>query len=123
MEEKLLKYNVLQKLGKNIKQIRLLKNLSQVNLASDLQKSVNFLSLLENGKTGLSIQTIIDICSSLNVDANAIFSGIIPVTETKPDAFIINALNLFDEKDKAIVRELITYIFVSSFSCLQVQKP
>lgn len=113
MKEKTNKSSILETLGKNIKQIRLLKGLSQENLASELQKSVNFISLVENGKTGLSIQTIVDICKVLEVDANAIFSGIIPPNEVKTDPFIIESLDLFDENDKAIVTNLITYIINS----------
>ena len=107
------KSNILQMIGKNIKQLRLLRGFSQENLASDLQKSVNFVSLLENGKTGLSVQTIVDICMALNVDANAIFDGVIPLAHIQEDAFVTQSLNLFDKKDKAIVYDLITYIINS----------
>lgn len=112
MEDKNIKSSVLTTLGKNVKQIRLLKGLSQENLASELQKSINFVSLLENGKTGLSIQTIVDICNALEIDANALFSGIINKQE-KEDSFIINSFNLFNEKDKEIVTKLTNYIIDS----------
>lgn len=107
------KSEVLQTIGKNVKRIRLLRGFSQENLASDLQKSVNFVSLLENGKTGLSIQTIIDLCKSLSVDTNAIFEGVVAPTNIKEDSFILNALNMFDTNDKTIVTNLITYIINS----------
>ena len=112
MEDKI-KLDVLQTLGKNVKQFRLSKGLSQENLACELQKSVNFISLLENGKTGLSVQTIIDICKVLYVDANSLFTGIIDPIEAKLDTYITNSLSLFDDKDKAIVADLITYILNS----------
>lgn len=112
MEDKM-KSNVLQTLGNNVKRFRLLKGLSQENLACGLQKSVNFISLLENGKTGLSIQTIIDICRILDVDANAIFTGIIDPIDSTLDAYITNSLSLFNDKDKAIIVDLITYILNS----------
>lgn len=111
--EEITKSDVLQTIGKNVKRIRLLRGYSQETLASDLQKSVNFVSLLENGKTGLSIESIIDICKALNVDANAIFEGVIAPTDIKEDAYIINSLNLFDKNDKAMVTNLITYIINS----------
>ena len=113
MDEKIINPNVLKHIGKNVRQIRLLKGLSQQNLAEDIEKSTKFVSLLENGKTGIAVQTLIDICKSLDVDANAIFSGIIPATEKSQDAFIIDSLNMFNEKDKAIVSNLITYIINS----------
>lgn len=111
--EEITKSDVLQTIGKNIKRIRLLRGFSQENLASDLQKSVNFVSLLENGKTGLSVQTIIDICRALNIDSNALFEGVIPMADVKEDTFIINSLNLFNKTDKAMVTDLITYIINS----------
>lgn len=111
--DEITKPDILQTIGKNVKQIRLLRGLSQQNLADDLDKSVNLVSLLENGKTGLSVQTIIDICKALNVDANAIFKGVIPMADIEEDAFIIDSLNLFDKNDKAMVTNLINYIINS----------
>lgn len=112
MEENF-KSSVLQMLGKNIKQIRLLRGLSQESLASQLQKSVNFVSLLENGKTGFSVDTLISLCSALKVDTNSLFAGIIsPINATQND-YINNALSLFEDKDKAIVNDLISYIINS----------
>lgn len=113
MENEIIKSSVLVTLGKNIKQIRLLKGLSQENLASDLQKSVNFISLVENGKTGLSVQTLVDICFALKVDANALFAGIITLPDSNTDTYIIDSLNLFEENDKAMVTDLINYIINS----------
>lgn len=110
MDEKFLESNVPYAVGQNIKRIRLLKGLSQENLANALDKSTNFISLVENGKTGISIPTLIGFCKELRVDANIILSGIVPVPETNVDAFITQSLNLFDEKDKAMVTDLITYI-------------
>lgn len=112
MEDKM-KSDVLQTLGKNIKQFRLIKGLSQENLACELQKSVNFISLLENGKTGLSVQTIIDICRVLDVDANSVFTGIISPIDAELDTYITNSLSLFNDKDKTIIADLITYILNS----------
>ena len=110
MDEKFLESNVPYAVGQNIKRIRLLKGLSQENLANALDKSTNFISLVENGKTGISIPTLIGFRKELGVDSNTILSGIVPVPETNVDTFIIQSLNLFDEKDKAMVTDLITYI-------------
>ena len=110
MEEKILQSGVLQTLGQNIKRIRLLKGFSQENIADSLDKSVNFISLVENGKTGLSIQTLIDLCKVLEVDANSIFEGVIAPPVAIDDDFITKSLSLFNNADKAIVTDLITYI-------------
>lgn len=113
MKEQSINPQVLQELGQNIKRIRLLKGLSQENLAEKLEKSINFISLLENGKTGLTVQSIIDICNVLGVDANELFSGLVPVNDKNVNSAIIDSLNLFNDTDKAIVTDLIEYIINS----------
>lgn len=110
MVEKNLQSSALQVVGQNIKRIRLLKGLSQENIADALEKSVNFISLVENGKTGLSIQTLIDLCKVLEVDANSIFEGIISPPITITDDYITKSLAMFNDNDKAMVTDLITYI-------------
>lgn len=108
--ENVSKSDVLQVIGKNIKRIRLMRGLSQEALASELQKSINFVSLVERGESGLSIPTLIDICKVLEVDANLIFEGVIaPPTATDED-FITKSFSLFNNADKTIVTDLITYI-------------
>lgn len=110
MKEQSINPEVLQELGKNIKRIRLLRGLSQEGLAEKLEKSINFISLLENGKTGLTVQTIIDICNVLGVDANELFTGLVPASDKNENSAIVNSLNLFNDTDKAIVTDLIDYI-------------
>lgn len=103
----------LQTIGENVKCIRVMKGFTQQSLAEKLDKSINFISLLENGKTGFSIQTIIDLCSALEVDANFIFEGVIAPPTATTDAYITNSLSLFSETDRGIVENLITYILNS----------
>lgn len=105
------KQNILQTIGKNIKSIRLLRGFSQEQLADKLQKSINFVSLVERGESGLAIQTIVDICKVLNVDVNSIFEGVIEQSSKLNDEeFILNSLSLFDKTDKSIIIDLINYI-------------
>ena len=113
MKDQSINPNILNQFGKNIKRIRLLKGLSQEKLAEKLQKSINFISLLENGKTGLTIQTIIDLCNVLNVDANELFSGLITISERNQNSDIVNSISLFNDNDKSIVTNLIQYIINS----------
>ena len=110
MEEKILQSGVLQTIGQNIKRIRLLKGLSQENVADALNKSVNFISLVENAKTGLSLQSIIELCKVLEVDANSIFEGVIAPPSVMADDYITKSLALFNDTDKTMVTDLITYI-------------
>ena len=111
--EDITKTSFLETIGKNVKRIRLLRGLSQETLANDLDKSINFVSLIERGESGLSIQTLIDLCKILEVDTNAIFEGVIVPSSEKADNYIIKSLNLFNEKDKTMVIDLIDYIISS----------
>lgn len=102
--------SALEIIGKNIKTARLMRELSQESLAEELNKSVNYVSLLENGKTGFSVPTIIDLCTTLQVDANFIFKGVIAPTDVMADDYIMSSLSLFNDSDKSIVADLVTYI-------------
>lgn len=66
--------NICKILGSNIKKIRTLEGISQEKLAEKIGKSAHFISVLERGESGLSLQTIIDICNALNTDTNSIFA-------------------------------------------------
>lgn len=111
--EDITKTSFLETIGKNVKRIRLLRGLSQETLANDLDKSINFVSLIERGESGLSIQTLVDLCRILEVDANTIFEGVIAPSSEMADNYITKSLNLFNEKDKTMVTDLIDYIISS----------
>ena len=89
---------VLEQIGKNIKTARTLKGYTQEYVAEKLNKSVNFISLVESGKSGLAVNTIIDICNILEIEPNTIFNG------------LINGLSSLSGDDKEIVNNLIEYI-------------
>ena len=108
--EDVTKTDFLKVIGKNIKRIRLLRGLSQECLADSIDKSVNLVSLVERGESGLSIPTLIDICKVLEVDTNSIFEGVIAPPVAFDDDFITKSLSMFSSADKAIVVDLITYI-------------
>ena len=112
-ENKENKENTLKVIGQNIKQIRLLKNLTQEELAEKLDKSINFISLIERGESGISISTIIDICNALQINSDELFNGLIDKQVVTDDEFITNSLNMFNREDKKIVKGLIEYIINS----------
>lgn len=101
--------NVYNQIGTNIKTARILKNMTQEQLAEELKKSSNFVSLIERGQTGISVNTIIDICNILNIEPNTIFNGLIQY-DSEQDKLIINSLSGLSNDDKDIINELIKYI-------------
>ena len=101
---------VLKIVGQNIKNIRKSKGITQEQLAENLNKSINMISLLENGSSGASEPTIVDICNSLKVDANSIFNGLLTYKVEEKDKYIIDNLSVFSNEDKDIVINLMEYI-------------
>jgi len=55
-------------LSRNIKRHRQSRNLSQADLAEDLDISVNFLCNIENGNRWISPQTLVKFASTLNIE-------------------------------------------------------
>ena len=101
---------VLKIVGQNIKNIRKSKGITQEQLAEDLNKSINMISLLENGSSGASEPTIVDICNNLKVDANSIFKGLLTYNIDEKDKYIIDNIATLSSEDKEIVINLIQYI-------------
>ena len=94
---------ILQTIGKNVKSIRLSKGITQEVMAEKLNKSINFVSLLEKGSSGASLQTLVDICNILEVDANCIFKGLLTYNIEEKDRYIIDSVFSFSDKDKKII--------------------
>lgn len=105
--------NVLKKIGTNIKTARILKGYTQEYVAEKLNKSTNFVSILERGKSGLGIKTIIDICNILDIEPNTIFNGVITYKDDKNRA-ISDSISSLASEDKEIVINLIEYIINKS---------
>ena len=107
--EEIIENKILQKIGNNIKTARILKGFTQESLAEQLNKSINFVSLIERGKSGIGIKTIIDLCNILDIEPNSIFNGTIKYNN-KNDKLIVDSLSVLSNKDKEMVTNLIEYI-------------
>ena len=105
MEDK----NILEIIGNNIKIARTKKGITQQELAEQLHKSDNFISMLERACSGLSLETIIDICKILDIQPNTLFNGIIDYNNDK-DKYIINSLSSLSIEDKEILINVIEYV-------------
>lgn len=99
----------MEKIGINIKIARTLKNMTQEQLAEQLKKSINFVSLIERGQSGISVNTVVDICNILDIEPNAIFNGLIKY-KNKKDELIINSISNLSNDDKDIINDLLEYI-------------
>lgn len=101
---------VLQTIGNNIKTLRLSKGMTQEQLAERLNRSVNFVSLIELGKSGMSVTTMIDICNILDIDVNCIFKGLLDYEVKDCDKKILNNILILSDEDREIIEKLIEHL-------------
>ena len=102
--------NILEIIGNNMKAIRLSRGITQEQMAEKLNRSINFVSLIELGKSGMSVETIVDICNILNVSSESLFKGLINYNSNEKDRYILENISTLNNKDKQIVTDLMQYI-------------
>ena len=73
-----LDYNII---GQRIKQARLAKNLTQEDLAEQIDISVAFLSRVERGNSHINLKRLNQICRLLNVSEGYILNGVASTSE------------------------------------------
>lgn len=89
-------------IGQRIRQLRLLNDYTQAEFAELIDVSVNFLSEIENGKKGLSQDTLSRICQQLNSSSDYILFG----TKQKQSSLIEIANSLSVEELETTIRYL-----------------
>jgi transcriptional regulator with XRE-family HTH domain len=62
--------------GQRIRHLRVVNDYTQAEFAEAIDISINFLSEIENGKKGLSQDTLAKICQQLNASADYILFGV-----------------------------------------------
>lgn len=91
-------------LGENIRSIRNDLGLTQEEFAEKLNINWQFLSKVENGKVGISIDTAINICNTAGCSSVQLFNNIIK------SPTIIDSYELLSERDKSVINQMITYL-------------
>ena len=110
MKETIEKNEILQIIGNNIKTLRLSKGMTQEQMAEKLDHSVNFVSLIELGKSGMSVTTILDICNILDIDVNCIFKGLLDYKMKNKDQNLIDNILILSNDDKEIIEKLTEHL-------------
>ncbi len=59
-----------KKLGENLKKIRIMKGITQTEIAKKLDVNRSFVSNIENGKTNPTLSTITNLADALGVTVN-----------------------------------------------------
>lgn len=88
-------------LGQNIREIRMNLNMTQDEFSEKINITPNFLSKVENGNAGVSLDTVINICTLAKCPSATLFKGII-------DFPTIGQYELLSKADKLLIDNLIT---------------
>lgn len=91
-------------LGQNIKDIRKSLNLTQEDFAEQLNLNPQFISQVETGKVGISVDNVINICNTAKCSSVNLFKGLI----SSPN--IIDRYELLSDRDKSVINQMITYL-------------
>ena len=94
--------------GQRIRRFRKQKRLTQEALAEQVGISPQFLAEIENGKKGMSAETLYKICTRFDLSADYILLGKSSATQLSDP--IQNTLNRFSEPYLALTEEIIKAI-------------
>lgn len=115
MNKKLNKIDIDFKVGKRIKTFRLNKSLTQEKLSEILDVTPTYIAMVETGKTGMSIETLIKISIALNVTPNDILQDYIPsYCQDDMSDYIYNQISSMDERNKRLMLKISEQIISES---------
>ena len=97
------------KIIENVKELRRIKNLSQLELSELADLSMNTISKFEINQKQINLQTLIKISNALDVDVNYLL-GYEPKELNKQDLLINSLIQDFTTKDKEMLVSIIMAI-------------
>ena len=89
-------------LGNRIQKIRMAKKITQEELAAQIEKSPHFISDIERGIKGPSIQTLADIICGLETTPNEVFCDIVAV-EDQTITELMTCLSTMTKEEKEFI--------------------
>ena len=96
----------LVKIGARVKQARLAKHLTQMQLAEAANISMSFLSNIENGRQSINLRVLIAISNALNVSADWLIKDI-PHSASMIAEEIENELSSCTPKEREAILQLV----------------
>ena len=93
-------------IGDRIRDYRQRNGISQQEFAETIDISVNFLSEIENGRKGMSFETLYTICKKYNIPSDLILFG--PAPETKPSKTIIDTAQRLTSEELTLCINFLT---------------
>ena len=101
-----------ENLGLRIKLAREKAGLTQEQLIERINKSLSFMSMLEQGQSGAKVSTLRDICFSLNASADFLILGIEPAND---DVIIAQKIRSLKYADRVAVIQIINSLTAERF--------
>ena len=103
--------DILNSIGKKIKNARLEKGYTQEALAEQIDISTDLLRNIENSRNIGSLPTLLNICNALGITPNFLFSDLISTDTIKDcDSNLLDLINKLSNSDKTILKQIINYL-------------
>ena len=93
-------------IGQRIRELRRSQDATQLQFSEDVYITPNFLSEIENGKKGLSCETLYNICETQKVSADYLLFGEMEPEKSKSDTIIETASGMNTSELDVVIRYL-----------------
>lgn len=104
------KRDILEVIGRKIQQARKEKGYTQEYVAEKIEKSVDILRSIENGRSVGSVETLLNICNLLEITLDYIFSDLLEKKEEILDKELYENFRELDLKEKELINVMIDYM-------------
>ena len=102
--------DILQILGKNLKQARKDLKYTQEFVSEGVNISIDLLRNIENGRNVGSVPTLLNLCNFLNISPNCLFSELLTFKEDTLDTFLVSTVKNISKEDKELLKQIIIHI-------------
>lgn len=104
------KKDILDVIGAKIQQARKEKGYTQEYVAEKIEKSVDILRSIENGRSVGSVETLLNICNLLGITLDYVFSDLLDKKEEILDNKLYKNFQGLNLKEKELINVMIEHI-------------
>lgn len=102
--------DILQILGKNLKQARKDLKYTQEFVSEGVNISIDLLRNIENGRNVGSVPTLLNLCNFLKISPNKLFDGLLTFKEKTLGSTLAEYLKAFSPNDRNVFKDIIIHI-------------
>lgn len=104
------KNDILKVIGKKIQQARKDKGYTQEYVAEEIDKSIDILRSIENGRSVGSLETLLNICNVLEITLDYIFSDLLNKKEEILNKKLYGEFQELSLREKGLINAMIEYM-------------